>query len=81
VLPPLGKPTPVIDVEQQLTCGGGSRVVAKLEPIASGRFIARIPAPAGTRALLYRLSTKVRESASSRKLFPTDSLPEAVGIL
>jgi hypothetical protein len=31
-------------------------------------------------AALYRLSTKVRESASSSRLFPTDSLPEVVGL-
>jgi alpha-tubulin suppressor-like RCC1 family protein len=80
VLPPLGKPLPVIDVEQQLTCGGGARLVAQLKPIASGRFIARVAAPAGARAALYRLSTKVRESTSSRKLFATASLPEAAGI-
>ncbi len=81
VLPPLGKPTPMIDVEQQLTCGGGTRLVAQLKPIASGRFIVRVAAPSGAQAVLYRLSTKVRETKSSPKLFATDSLPQAVGLL
>jgi alpha-tubulin suppressor-like RCC1 family protein len=80
VLAPLGKPIPVIDVEQELTCGGGTHIVAKVKPIASGRFIVRVRAPTGAQAALYRLSTKVRESKSSPRLFSTDSLPEAVGI-
>ncbi|HTU79783.1 MAG TPA: hypothetical protein VMF09_13595 [Solirubrobacteraceae bacterium] len=79
VIPPLGKPLPVIDVEQQLTCSG-ARAVATTKPSASGRFDVQVPAPSGTLAVLYRLATKVRKSASSRKLFPTDSLPEAVGL-
>ncbi|HYB22582.1 MAG TPA: hypothetical protein VED41_02215 [Solirubrobacteraceae bacterium] len=79
VIPPLGKPVPVIDVQQQLTCASTS-TVAKAKPSASGRFDIEVPAPAGALAVLYRLSTKVRENTSSRTLFPTDSLPEAVGL-
>ncbi|MGA2165933.1 MAG: hypothetical protein ABSH36_15915 [Solirubrobacteraceae bacterium] len=39
-----------------------------------------VPTPAGATAAIYRLSTKVRGNTSSAKLFPTDSLPEPVGL-
>jgi len=79
VIPPLGKPVPPIDVEQQLNCTKTS-TIARAKPSASGRFDIEVPAPAGALAALYRLSTKVRETTSSSKLFPTDSLPETVGL-
>lgn len=79
VQPPLGKPVPQIDVQQQITCSS-TRTVAKIKPSASGRFDVQVTAPTGVLAALYRLSTKVRESASSSRLFPTDSLPEVVGL-
>jgi alpha-tubulin suppressor-like RCC1 family protein len=79
VIPPLGKPIAQIDVEQQLNCAAGS-VVARIKPSASGRFSIELAAPTGAQAALYRLSTKVRENASSNRLFATDSLPETVGL-
>jgi hypothetical protein len=80
VLPPLGKPVPAIEVEQQLSCSGANTTVTKTKPSADGDFEVDVQESASAPAALYRLSTKVRESASSRRLFPTDSLPEAVGL-
>jgi alpha-tubulin suppressor-like RCC1 family protein len=79
VIPPLGKPVQAIAVEQQLTCASTS-TVARVKPSASGHFDIEVHAPAGALAALYRLSTKVRESTSSKALFSTDSLPETVGL-
>jgi alpha-tubulin suppressor-like RCC1 family protein len=77
VVPPLGKPLPAITVQQQLSCSR-TLTVAATTPTASGRFAFEIPAPGNTQAAVYRLATRVRESAASRKQFSTFSLPEPV---
>ena len=43
-----------------------------------GRFKVTVDAPAGERAAVYRLRTRVRRSAASPKLFETFTLPRAV---
>jgi alpha-tubulin suppressor-like RCC1 family protein len=77
VAPPLAKPTAPIVVQQQVTCSA-TKTIARIKPIADGRFALTIAAPPNAEAAIYRLATKVRGNAKSSKLFPTDSLPEPV---
>ncbi len=79
VQPPLAKPPATVLVQQQVSCAG-TKTVAHFKPSASGHFTVSVPAPAGTTAAIYRLSTKVRGNTTSAKLFPTDSLPEPVNL-
>ncbi len=79
VQPPLAKPPATVLVQQQLSCGA-TKTVAHFKPRASGHFTVSVPVPVGATAAIYRLSTKVRGNTTSAKLFPTDSLPEPVGL-
>jgi hypothetical protein len=57
-----------------------TKTVARFKPIADGRFALTIDFPTNTDAAIYRLSTKVRGSTTSAKLFGTFSLPEPVDL-
>ena len=67
----------VIALQQVLACSKTKRI-AVLKPRANGSFAVTVPAPAGQRAAVYRLSTRVRESTRAKRLTETFTLPRAV---
>jgi hypothetical protein len=79
VVAPLASPVAEVAVEQQIACGATKRLLS-FKPSRSGRFRVSIPAPAGAKAAIYRLSTKVRETTRSPHAFATYSLPLAVAL-
>ena len=79
VVLPLTRPAAEIVVQQQLSCTQW-KTVAHQRGQANGRFQVTVPAPAGQQAAVYRVSTAVRKNLTSRKPFPTFSLPLAVQI-
>ncbi|HET6550072.1 MAG TPA: Ig-like domain-containing protein, partial [Solirubrobacter sp.] len=66
-----------IDVQLRRSCSK-AEVVARVMPDRRGRFKVTLDAPQGEQAAVYRLRTKVRRTAASRKLFRTFTLPRAV---
>lgn len=80
VTPPLTKPVSPLVVEQQLECGK-TKVVETVTPPASGAFRIAVTVPAGTRAAIYTIKSKVAASRrASAKGFTTYSLPLPVAI-
>ena len=47
-------------------------------PAKSGSFSITVNAPAGQKAAVYRLSTRVRKNTRSKRLTTTFTLPRAV---
>ena len=76
---PLGVPTQAITLTRRVSCRD-SEVVARFKPKADGTFAVTVAAPKGQSAAVYRLATKVRKTPSSRKLFPTFTLPQGVDL-
>jgi hypothetical protein len=76
---PLASPRAPIVVRQSTSCAGGTQV-ASIHPQRSGRFTVRLAEPAGVRAALYRLGTRVRQTARSRATVATSSLLEPVAL-
>ena len=52
--------------------------VKTLVPAKSGAFSVTVNAPAGQKAAVYRLSTRVRKNTRTKKLATTFTLPRAV---
>jgi hypothetical protein len=67
----------VIALQQVLACSKTQRI-ATFKPKADGSFSITVKAPAGKRAAVYRLTTRVRESSRAKKLTSTFTLPRAV---
>ena len=80
VTAPLAFPFKKIVVTRRLTCTT-SEVVAEVLPDAAGHFRVNIAAPVGVQSAVYRLSTEVRKTALSPRLFPTFTLPRAVDLV
>ncbi len=77
---PLTKPISPVTVEQQLQCGK-TQIVKSFTPSASGRFQISLTVPAGAKAAVYRLESKVAVNAhAGGHGFTTDSLPLPVVI-
>jgi alpha-tubulin suppressor-like RCC1 family protein len=80
IVPPLTKPIAPVLVEQQLECGV-TTIAKTFTPSASGRFHITLTVPAGARAGLYRLRSKVAANAhANREGFSTYSLPLPVAL-
>lgn len=77
---PLTKPVTPVVVEQQTQCGT-SKIVKTFTPAANGRFHIAIPAPAGAKAAIYRLKSKVAANThATAHGFQTYSLPLPVAL-
>ena len=55
-----------------------AETVKTFSPAKSGSFSITVNAPAGQKAAVYRLSTRVRKNARSKELTTTFTLPRAV---
>jgi hypothetical protein len=55
--------------------------VGTFRPESDGTFSISFKAPADVKTAVYRLSTKVRKTASNPKTFDTFTLPRAVNLL
>jgi hypothetical protein len=77
VIPPLTRSVSEIVVQAQVSCTEW-KTVARQHGQATGMFHVTVAAPGGQQAAVYRVSTAVRKNATSRKPFPTFSLPLAV---
>jgi hypothetical protein len=79
IVRPLGKPIQAVTLRRRLTC---TRYVSvkRLRPSRSGRFQTTVKAPEGQTMAVYRLSTHVRTTTRTTKLYPTFTLPRAVNL-
>ncbi len=66
-----------ITLERIVACKK-AETVKTFAPAKSGSFSVTVNAPAGQRAAVYRLSTRVRKNTRTRKLTKTFTLPRAV---
>jgi hypothetical protein len=76
---PLASPLAPVTIRQSTSCSAGIDV-ASVRPSASGRFTVRLTPPPGVLAALYRLGTRVRQTARSRVSVAAGSLLESVGL-
>ncbi len=77
---PLTKPIAPIAVEEQLECGKAT-IVKSSTPAASGRFHITVTVPAGAKAGIFRLKSKVAANKhATRHGFATYSLPLPVAL-
>ncbi len=76
---PLGRPLQKVIVSERIGCTK-TKDVKTFTPSRSGAYRVTIAAPAGVRAVVYVLRTKVRGTARNRKLFLTKTLPRPVVI-
>lgn len=79
VTPPRKTKQDAVVVKLRLDCTRFT-TVARVKPDAKGRFTARIKAPTGQGAAIYRAQSRVPAAARSRKLNPTFTLPRVVGL-
>lgn len=79
VVRPLATPVAPILVRQRVSCRR-MKVVKRFRPQPDGRFSVTLRAPRQGGSAVYRLTTRVRDSARGRKLFETFTLPRAVEI-
>ena len=70
---------PVVVLRVRESCSR-YRVVARVRPDAQGRFVARVAAPKGTGAAVYRAQTVVPSVAGSTRRRSTFTLPRVVGL-
>jgi hypothetical protein len=63
---------------QRIVACTRAETVSIFKPKANGAFTVTVAAPAGQKAAVYRLSTKVRATARSKKPIATFTLPRAV---
>jgi len=66
-----------ITLERIVACKK-AETVKTFAPAKSGSFSVTVNAPAGQKAAVYRLSTRVRKNTRTRKLTKTFTLPRAV---
>jgi hypothetical protein len=77
---PLTKPATPVIVEQELECGK-TTIVKSFTPPPSGRFEVKLAVPAGARAGVYTLKTKVAANVhDTARGFTTYSLPLPVSL-
>jgi hypothetical protein len=76
---PLAAPRRAIVVRRRVSCAR-TVVVKRVRPRPDGTFRVTVAAPPNQLAAVYRLTTQVRTNRSSRKLFPTFTLPRAVAL-
>lgn len=79
VVRPLSRPLRKITLERRVSCDE-SRVVKRFRPRSDGRFRVTVQAPRGLGTVVYRMTTKVPNSSTGRRLFETYTLPRAVDI-
>jgi hypothetical protein len=77
VVRPLARPVKPILVRQRLSCHR-MKVVQRFRPRRNGHYRVTLQAPRSGGSAVYRLTTKVRDSAHGRALFETFTLPRAV---
>lgn len=69
----------VVTIKRRIACGK-YQTVARVKTDRRGRFTARIKAPAGVRAAIYRAQTSVPKTRRNPKKFPTFTLPRGVDL-
>lgn len=79
VVGPLQKRQQSITIKQRITCKT-YKTVATVKPDSKGNFTAKIKAPAGDGAVIYRAQTKVGKKKNAKRLSPTFTLPRVVGL-
>jgi hypothetical protein len=67
----------MIKLQRVVACKN-AETVKSFAPAKSGSFSVTVDAPAGQKAAVYRLSTRVRKNARTKKLTTTFTLPRAV---
>lgn len=79
VVGPLQKRQQSVAIKQRISCKS-YKTVATVKPDAKGNFTAKIKAPAGDGAAIYRAQTKVGRKKNAKRLSPTFTLPRVVGL-
>jgi hypothetical protein len=79
VIGALGKPIQPIVLKRRVSCHR-LQTVARFKPRRDGEFSVTVVKPKGLTATVYRLQTKVRETRSNPRLYPTFTLPRAVDL-
>lgn len=79
VVRPLSRPLRKITLQRRVSCNE-TRVVKRFRPRGNGRFRITVRAPRGLGTVVYRMTTKVPNSSTGRRLFETYTLPRAVDI-
>jgi len=79
VVGPLGVPVQSITLTRRVSCTKDS-VVKVFRPAADGSFRVTVKAPKGLGTAVYRMTTKVRNSAQGHALFNTYTLPRAIDL-
>lgn len=79
VVGPLQKRQQKVTIKQRITCKT-YKTVATVKPDSKGNFTAKIKAPAGDGAVIYRAQTKVGKKKNAKRLSPTFTLPRVVGL-
>ncbi|MFL5847133.1 MAG: hypothetical protein ACJ762_20840 [Solirubrobacteraceae bacterium] len=79
VLPPLGKPLQAITLSRRVSCKD-EKVVTRFKPRRNGTFRITVKAPKGLGTAVYRMTTRVRNSAHGSGMFETYTLPRAVDL-
>lgn len=77
VLPPFARKPRAITLSRRVSCNE-EKVVARFKPRQNGRFKVTVLAPKGLGTVVYRMTTKVRNSSTGTALFETYTLPRAV---
>jgi hypothetical protein len=63
---------------QRVVACKSAETVRTFAPTTSGSFSVTVNAPAGQKAAVYRLSTRVRKNERAKRLTTTFTLPRAV---
>jgi hypothetical protein len=79
VLGPLQKRQKSVTIKQRVGCKS-YKTVATVRPDSKGRFTAKIDAPKGESAVIYRAQTRVGFRRNASRLAPTFTLPRVVGL-
>jgi hypothetical protein len=79
VVAPLATTPQTITLKRRVTCHR-LEVVKRFKPRADGSFTVTVRKPKNLAATVYRLQTRVRESYTNPKLYPTFTLPRAVDL-
>lgn len=79
VVGPLQRRQQSVTIRQRISCKS-YKTVATVKPDSKGNFTAKITAPAGDGAVIYRAQTRVGKRVSAKRLSPTFTLPRVVGL-
>jgi hypothetical protein len=79
VVRPLAQPIATILVQRRVSCSS-TVTVKRIKPRRNGTFTVTLAAPPHTQAAVYLATTRVRQTVSNRKTFPTSTLPRVVVI-